>query len=890
MAGKMMTSQRISMRAESALSAIRKAMKGGLGREIVALGLMISVAFLVLSVASYDPADSAEAVWPHNGADGAPANMGGRIGAWLIGVCYTYIGMATHLLIAMLAIHAAMVFFRRKIDGWPLKLAGAALGLFAFAAFFGGSMTGSQSMPTSGGVVGALLFDALSGNFGLTGTYLILTFVTVVSLLMATDVMFYPMLREFLNGGERDIQAELQEEASLAFNGKGDAAILDADGPQAHEPAKPSRGLATRLLAIFARFDAEEKSRKKAAKAEAKAVALAESEGGVAVADPEVRPIKKQKLKDEVVSGPEGDDDDQQDDQDEEAQAGADNKQAAPLERTTPKNNAAAKRAAREKAAALKKQQAEAAKQFAANYTLPSNDILEHGRKVEGSKVKGEITTNASEIVNTLSHFKIEAEVIDVQRGPTITTYELKTPPNVQVKKIVSLETQLLMMLRAPQLRIQAPIPGRNTVGIEVPNRDRDTVSLREVVESDAFRAAEKKMQLPIALGLDSMGEPMIRDLAKAPHLLIAGTTGSGKSVIQNVILTSLLLTRHYDDVRLMLVDPKSVELTPYEDLRHLITPVITDMSKAVTAFEWLVEEMERRYDMFAKTRTRKISEFNELEYAERCKRFEAKGGNPADLPRKMPCIVAMVDELADMMMVNADTRVDELICRIAQKARAAGIHLILATQRPSADVVTGLIKANVPARIGFKLPTAVDSRTIIAALGCEKLLGMGDMLVDWNDGKGLMRAQSAFSDTPEIESICGHVREQAPVDYLVTEKKLERASSDDNMIGGQPKHEKLDEAIDMVLSQGRASAQFLRSALRIGYNAATTIVMQMEMLGILGPARGSKEREILMTAEEWKGLQEAEARMEDMEDMDDEVQITDSEVVYDSDVSVYDA
>jgi len=883
MAGKMMTSQRISMRAESAVSAIRKALKAGLGREIVALGLLISVAFLVLSVASYDPADSAAAVWPHNGEAGDPANMGGRIGAWLIGVCYTYIGMATHLLIAMLAIYSAMVFFRRKIDGWPLKLLGAALGLFAFSAFFGGSLNGSQSMPTAGGVVGAVVFDSFSAAFGLTGTYLILTFVTVVSLLMATDVMFYPMLREFLKGGERDIQAELQEEANIAF--AGGAELLEAGRPEAHPPAKPSRGLATRLLAIFARFDAEDSARKKGDKAKGDAIAataLAEPE-----VDPSVRPINKMKHNDSQIST--GGDEPEQDDDagdDEETPAGADNKSAPTMERSNPKNNAAARRQAREQAEVRAKKQAEAEKRIAKEFTLPPNDILEHGKKVEGSRVKNEIASNASEIVNTLSHFKIEAEVIDVQRGPTITTYELRTPPNVQVKKIVSLETQLLMMLRAPQLRIQAPIPGRNTVGIEVPNRDRDTVSLREVVESEEFKAAEKKMMLPIALGLDSLGRPMIHDLAKAPHLLIAGTTGSGKSVIQNVILTSLLLTRHYEDVRLMLVDPKSVELTPYEDLRHLITPVITDMTKAVTAFEWLVEEMERRYDMFAKTRTRKIAEFNELDYAERRKRFESKGGNPDDLPEKMPCIVAMVDELADMMMVNADTRVDELICRIAQKARAAGIHLILATQRPSADVVTGLIKANVPARIGFKLPTAIDSRTIIASLGCEKLLGMGDMLVDWNDGTGLVRAQSAFSDNSEIEAITGHVRDQAPVSYLVTEKKLERASSEDNTIGGQPKHEKLDEAIDMVFSQGRASAQFLRSALRIGYNAATTIVMQMEMLGILGPARGSKEREILMTQDEWKGLQEAEARMED----DENEVYPDSEVVYDSDVSVYDA
>lgn len=816
---------------QSASGTFKTLIHAGLLREVGALALLVAVAFAILSLVSFNAGDVAGFTYPT-----APevANLGGRFGANLVATAYLYLGVGTYLLVGLLAIWAGVIFLRKSLKNWPLKSVGLALAVTAFAGFFGGSMNGSVVMPSTGGAVGAVVYDTLQSNVGVTGTYLILAFASVVSFLFATEALFYPVVRDFFSTPSDE--PELGNDVAIVFEKTDSTVAFKADGSALsvdHRPGFLGRSIAS-LKAFLAPKSAND-----------------ESETDDAF---ETRSNQESHPALRLIENPDGETED----------TTADSSNAGPTKVSPaalrPAN--APKPVAPKRKATGKTKNADNAppllslEELAKKYQNPGLDMLEESSKSDPSKTKREIEQNAQIIVDTLKHFRVDVEIIDVKRGPTITMYEIRTPPAVPIRKVVSREGELAMMLQAPKIRILAPIPGKNTIGIEVPNRNRDTVSLKEVVANDDFRAAAKKMQLPIALGLDSEGKPMIRDLAKAPHLLIAGTTGSGKSVMQNVILLSLMLARHWQDVRLVLVDPKCVELTPYQELGYLAAPVLTDMTKAVGVFEWLVEEMERRYEMFAKTRVKKLSEFNAMPLKERRQRVEERGGNPDEVPEKMPQIVAMVDELADMMMVNSDSRIDELICRIAQKARAAGMHLILATQRPSADVVTGLIKANVPARIGFKLPTSVDSRTIIGTVGAEKLLGMGDMLVDWNDGKGLSRAQSAFCDTPEIERICEAVRNQTVEDYLIDTSRPLGAGGDDGTIGGQAKHEKFDEAVMAVLTSGRASAQFLRSALRIGYNAATTLIMQMELAGILGPSRGSKEREILMTVDQWNALQ----------------------------------
>lgn len=827
MAGKALQSARISAQTvqnpASSVSTLRRLIQSGALREAFALGLVATVAFLILSMASFEAADAAGAVWPENPQ---VRNLGGRFGAEVVRLSYLYLGVASFLMVGLLGIWSGIVFLRRNLDSWPLKLTGAILAVAAFAGFFGGELSGSSVMPTSGGVVGGWLYETLSSNFGVTGAYLILTFVVAVSTLLATDILFYPLLRDFFRGtppAADDPDAYFDNASSLS-------ALQQAARGSAAESAVHRPGFGHRVLQFLGVRPADSGS-----------LAATSAESPV-IAD---GIVTRDDLKMDVVVAlsPASEPD---------TAAIVD---PAPTLAVTavadaPAAAAPAKRARAKPVAKDNGEQGPSLEELAKQYVLPEQELLVEGRKADPAKAQREIEANKGLIIGTLKHFNIEAEVIDVQRGPTISMYEIRVPHGTPVKRVISREIELAMMLQVEKIRV-VTINERSTIGIEVPNRIRDTVSLREVVRAPEFKDAMRDMALPIALGLDSQGRPLVRDLTKTPHLLIAGTTGSGKSVIQNVILLSMLLSRHWQDVRLMLIDPKSVELTPYQDLGFLACPVISDSTKAVGAFEWLVEEMERRYSLLANTRTKKISEFNELSHKERKARYAERGGDPADMPEKLPFIVAMVDELADLMMVNADTRIDELICRIAQKARAAGIHLILATQRPSADVVTGLIKANIPARIGFKLPTQVDSRTIINATGAEKLLGLGDMLVDWNDGRGLLRAQSAYCDTKEIEAICQDVRRQTVVDYF-TDPMTRSLNTDGELIGGQPKHEKFDEAVVQVLTTGRASAQMLRSALRIGYNAATTLILQMEMAGILGPARGSKEREILITLEEW--------------------------------------
>jgi len=849
MAGKALTSARLSdasVQPTSSASALRRLVEGGILREAFAIGLLISVAFLVLSMVSFDAADVAGAVWPVNSQ---PANLGGRFGAEVVRACYFHLGVSSFLMVGLLGIWAGMVFLRRNLPSWPLKLVGALLAVVAFAGFFGAASSGSVVMPTSGGVVGAWLNQTLSENFGITGTYLVLGFISVVSTLLATDILFYPMLRDFFRGSEpspEDADAYFESSSSLSD-------LQQAARGSGESVAVRSPGMGYRLLQFLGLRSADAQASGSISAASSTVADSAVADAALAMdvvvsLEPNAGTIATESLSTAAVA--------------------IETPTAAKVAAVAAKEKDTAARARKPRKASEPGEEAPSLGELAKMYVLPEAELLEEGKKADPAKAQREVEANKGLIIGTLKHFNIDAEIVDVRRGPTISMYEIKVPHGTPVKRVISREIELAMMLQVEKIRV-VTINERSTIGIEVPNRVRDTVSLREVVRSQEFKDGIKTMQIPIALGLDSQGRPLIRDLAKTPHLLIAGTTGSGKSVVQNVILLSMLLSRHWQDVRLLLIDPKSVELTPYQDLGFLACPVISDSTKAVGAFEWLVEEMERRYSLLANTRTKKITEFNELSLKERQTRYAERGGDPEEMPEKLPYIVAMVDELADLMMVNADTRIDELICRIAQKARAAGIHLILATQRPSADVVTGLIKANIPARIGFKLPTQVDSRTIINATGAEKLLGLGDMLVDWNDGHGLMRAQSAYCDNKEIERICQDVRRQTVVDYY-TDPNTRNINTDGELIGGQPKHEKFDEAVIQVLTTGRASAQMLRSALRVGYNAATTLILQMEMAGILGPARGSKEREILVTLDEWQSKCQSSSGSDESDGDDD--------------------
>ena len=428
----------------------------------------------------------------------------------------------------------------------------------------------------------------------------------------------------------------------------------------------------------------------------------------------------------------------------------------------------------------------------------------------------------------TLQHFNVKAKVVNATQGPSVTRFEVQPELGVKVSKVKNLSDDLKLNMSAKDIRIEAPIPGKNTIGIEVPNLHSQTVGLQEIFESDAFQESESP--LTIGLGLSIEGTPIVTNIQKMPHGLIAGATGSGKSVCINTILLSLLYKASHEEVRFLLIDPKMVELAPYNGIPHLVSPVITDVKAATAALKWAVAEMEDRYERFVKEGVREISRYN------------VKMQSQGRTKEKMPFLVIVIDELADLMMVSPQD-VEDAICRIAQKARACGIHLLLATQRPSVDVITGLIKANIPTRIAFSVSSQVDSRTIIDASGAERLLGKGDMLFVENGAGKSIRIQGAFVSDEEIERIAHHARSQAPAQYLFEQEELLA-----KVQVHEDSDELLEEAIDFVIEQNHASTSLLQRHFRIGYNRAARLIDTLEARGIINQQNGSKPRDVLVS------------------------------------------
>jgi len=440
--------------------------------------------------------------------------------------------------------------------------------------------------------------------------------------------------------------------------------------------------------------------------------------------------------------------------------------------------------------------------------------------------------------------------VVDIETGPVIAQYEIELEAGLRLSKITSLSDDLAIALRVPSVRIVAPIPGKNSVGIEVPNGEQQLVRMREVIEDATDNA--KKMAIPIYLGKDVSGNPIAVDLCKMPHLLIAGRTGSGKSVCLHTIVSSILMARRPDEVRLLMVDPKMVELSVYGKLPHLMHPVVTDMKKAEAILAWAVEKMEERYRLLAQTGVRHISSFNDLSEEKIRERLGTKIATMDEVPTHMPYIVIVADELADLMM-TAGKDVEQHIIRLAQKSRAVGIHLVLATQKPTVDVITGLIKSNLPARLAFQVASRTDSRVVLDEMGAEKLLGNGDMLFLWPGTSTLVRGQGTFLSDEEIERVVEQctVVEQDFEHELVNLKVEQEGEIDAEAI--RKRDDLYESAIEVVLREGRGSCSLLQRALGIGYGRAARMIDYMAEDGIVGQHNGSSAREILMTMEDWE-------------------------------------
>ncbi len=462
-------------------------------------------------------------------------------------------------------------------------------------------------------------------------------------------------------------------------------------------------------------------------------------------------------------------------------------------------------------------------------YQLPPLNLLKAGVKIKNSRMNKDIIDNSNLLEQTLNSFGVQAKVVQVVSGPAVTRYELQPAPGVRVAKIANLSDDISLALAAKGVRIEAPVPGKSVVGIEVPKKEVSSVTFRDVIETETFKNSKELMT--VALGLDISGSPIVADLAQMPHLLVAGATGSGKSVCINGLICSILFKAKPKDVKMVMIDPKKVELSSYAGLPHLARPVVTSPKKASVVLKEMVAEMERRYTLFSTCGMRNFMQYNE-----------------SDPPELLPQILVIIDELADLMMVAAKD-VEDSICRLAQMARAAGIHLVIATQRPSVDVITGLIKANIPSRIAFHVSSYVDSRTIIDTSGAEKLLGKGDMLFYPVGMNKPLRVQGAYISESEIEALVNWCSKQSGQEFIqlpeAQERQEEAGNEDDGM------DELFHDAVQQVIMSGQASASFLQRRFRIGYNRAARLVESMEQMGIVGPMEANK-RQVLMNMEDF--------------------------------------
>lgn len=498
-------------------------------------------------------------------------------------------------------------------------------------------------------------------------------------------------------------------------------------------------------------------------------------------------------------------------------------------------------------------------------FQLPPLTLLEEAPQKDVRVKRDSLVTNSRILEKKLSDFGVEGRVVEVMPGPVITMYELEPAPGVKINKIVNLSDDLALALMAPSIRILAPIPGKSVIGIEIPNLKRESVFLKEVIDNDSF--SESSFRLPIALGVNFVGTPVIADLTKMPHLLIAGTTGSGKSVALNAMICSILFKAQPEDVKFLMIDPKRLELSSYEGIPHLMHPVVTDPKRASQVLRWTVEEMERRYRILNDLKAKSIETYNELLLKglksktilalpkqvdpdlEIEKTADIKDDEASDQEikhSKLPYIIVIIDELADLMMV-APRDVEESLTRLAQMARAAGIHLIIATQRPSVDVITGLIKANFPTRISFQVSSKIDSRTIIDQQGAEKLLGSGDMLFIPPGTSKLSRIHGAYVSDKEISRIVDFIKMQAQPSYDSSIDKFAEAASQTQHDGDEDFDEKYDEAVALVGELGQASISLVQRYMKIGYNRAARIIEKMESEGIVGPSDGAKPRKVLI-------------------------------------------
>ncbi len=767
---------------------------GGKGRIRTVIGLLLVAlgAFLLISLATHDPT---EGPFPDYAARATHGNACGAAGAYASAYALVLLGWTAYLVALVVTAAGFVVALRLRVEGPAMRVGG--LALFEAALLVGLAMMKTSPAGAAGayaaepglggGVLGILLAGQLYSAAGPTGTFILVVFALCVGALCAAGAELAAARRW------------AAERAARCWSWAG-GVVRSRRERRAERRAEK---------AAAARWEAE--LGETAAEVLRPARLLdPEPEEELPAPEPERADAEPPEL--EVVT---------RESRAAQYGAGDDDEEGLELfERTGP---------------------------FSADdYELPPVRLLEEEVANSPGEDEAEIRAKGRLLEQTLGEFRVEARVVRVQRGPVITMYELSLAPGTKVSKVESLSDDLAIALKAPNVRIVAPLPGKNTVGIEVPNTEREVVGIRELMEEGGQKAA--KMAIPLFLGRDAAGGALLLDLARCPHLLVAGATGSGKSVSINAMIISILMTRTPDEVQLLLVDPKSVEFSHYASLPHLICPVLSDMKKAASVLKWACKKMDERYSLLSSVGVRDLSGYNELGEEEICRRLDPEGEAVIDdVPFHMPHIVIIVDEFGELMMVAAK-EVEASVIRLSQKARAVGIHLICATQRPSMNVITGLIKSNLPARIAFQVSSKVDSRIILDRNGADLLLGRGDMLLLPPGTSRLVRAQGSYVDEGEISRVVGFLEEQGGPQFHAEIREYHAQQE-----GPDHEDELFEDAVRVVLETQRGSVSLLQRRLSVGYSRAARLIDMMAEAGIVGPYRGSQARRVLMSLQEWE-------------------------------------
>ncbi|MBX7072635.1 MAG: DNA translocase FtsK [Pirellulales bacterium] len=775
--------------------------------DFVAILLLAATAFLALAVFSFDPGDPpSRLVYPVNQH---VANICGRLGAATAYGLFQWLGAGAYYFVLSVGCLGGFLLVRPRITEPLLRTSGWLLSLIGFTTLAALALPGLARGTAlgGGGYLGAAMQGLLEGHVASAGAYILVVSLIVGGLLLSTDYVLVRIVA-LLTGRSTQLAGAAVKRVPAML-------------PARRQPA----GLKTDVDKIeIASSDGDEEEHSLTIKRGAKS------------ADEEETPPAE-------AAAP-----------DASAQPAGETEEAPQTD--APENNENVRvRPHRKSDRDSVHEQLDAASRAEAtfDYELPPLDLLLDGEPFSFEEQEKDVRRKAKILEKTFGNFGFKVKVVEVETGPVIAQFEVELEAGLRLSKITSLSEDIAIALRVPSVRIVAPIPGKNTVGIEVPNAERQLVRLREVIEEANGKAS--KMRIPIYLGKDVSGKPMVADLTSLPHLLIAGRTGTGKSVCLNTIIMSILMARRPDDVRMLLIDPKMVELSSYMKLPHLMHPVVTDMRKAEAILGWAVEKMEERYALLARAGVRHISVYNQLGADELYERLEPENEEERKLvPTHLPYIVIVADEMADLMMTAAK-EVEAHIIRLAQKSRAVGIHLILATQKPTVDVITGLIKSNLPARISFQVASRTDSRVVLDEMGADKLLGNGDMLFLWPGTSTLIRGQGAYVSDDEINRVVDFVSTDEPqfVHELVN---LKPANAEGEKSGRKDHNDDLyDSAVDLVIREGRGSVSLLQRALGIGYGRAARLIDYMAEDGIVGQYAGSQAREVLITIEQWQEM-----------------------------------